>query len=258
MAYTIPHNIKPEHYAAWLKLDSTQRLLALEASWLKSWIKQLYGCHLAYVGVDPKPRFLNYSRTSHQYRLSLPWAYQVAEYEARMDGDAWPLDDESLDVVVLQHSLDVSSQPQRLIKEASRCLVPNGYLIVVGFNPYSFWGGWRWLRTFSSKLPWISRPVPVSRLKDWLILLDLKVEQVFNCAHLWPIKVGPEHLMQRVDRVLAGINWLPANAYLIVARKTVAGLTPIRMQQKPLIKNNFAMPVAAAEVLEPIKMGVRK
>lgn len=258
MAHTIPHNIKPEQFSAWLRLDSTQRLLALEANWLKSWIKQLYGCHLAYVGIDPQPRFLNDSRTSHQFRLSLPWAYQVSEYDAQIEEDAWPLADESLDVIILQHSLDMSSHPQRLVKEASRCLVPNGYLIVVGFNPYSFWGGWRWLRTFSSKLPWITRPVSVGRLSDWLTLLDLKVEQVFNCAHLWPAKIGPEHLIRRVDRVLAGTDWLPANAYLMVARKTVAGLTPIRMQQKPLMKNNFSMPIAAAGMLEPIEMRVKK
>lgn len=254
MANKIPQEIKPKHYSDWLNDASTKRLLALETEWLKSWLKQLYGCHLSYSGIDPSPRFLNYSRTQHQFRLGLPWAYQVTNCDARIEEAAWPLPSESTDVIVLQHALDLSTQPQKLIKEASRCLVPNGYLLVVGFNPYSLWGGGRLLNTFSSKLPWLSRPVSIKRLQDWLSLVDLKVEQVFNCAHTWPLLLGSSELTQRVDNVLAGTAWLPASVYLLVARKTVAGLTPIRMQRRHSIKESFGIPVAASSMQQTIDM----
>lgn len=258
MADKIPQLIKPAQYSKWLEKESTQRLLALEASWLKSWLQQLYGCHLAYAGIDSTPRFLNYSRTLHQFRLGLPWSMNVADCDARINDDAWPLAEQSVDVVVLQHALDMSAKPQQLIKEASRCLVPNGYLIVLGFNPNSIWGGWRWLQTFSSKLPWLTRPVSIKRLKDWLSLVDLKVEQEFNAAHVWPLRIGSEDLSRRIDRVLAGTRWLPANAYLVVARKTVAGLTPIRMHRRQTMAESFGVPVAASSMHEPIDMSMNE
>lgn len=240
------HRIKAEQYAAWLTQPATRRLLSLEAGWFRPWLMELHGCHLVYAGIDPEPRFLRSSRTQHRFCLGLPWSEGVADSAARIQDDAWPLPDASVDVVVLQHSLDMSHRPHQLIREASRCLVPNGYLLVSGFNPYSIWGAVRWLRTFSSDLPWISRPVAPARLHDWLTLLDLRVEQTFYCAHLWPALFGPETLSRRIDRVLAGNVWLPANAYLMVARKTVAGMTPIRPRRWVRNDNSFGIPVVAA------------
>lgn len=246
------NRIKPENLSQWLQQPSTRRLLALEAGWLRDWVCQLHGCHLLYVGVDPEPRFLKRSRTQHQFRFGISWSEGVTQDQAHIQDDAWPLADESVDVVVLQHSLDLSSRPHQLIREAVRCLVPNGYLIVAGFNPLSLWGGARWLRSFSTDLPWVSNPVAPSRLTDWLTLLDMRVEQRFHCAHLWPVSLGSERLNRRIDRVMAGNQLLPSNAYVIVARKTVAGMTPIRPRRWQLSDAAFGLPLATASRM-PIK-----
>lgn len=253
----MPHsslsNIKPENYAQWLKKPTTERLLAIEASWLRAWVQQLYGFQLAYTGIDHDPKFLNHSRTQHCFKLGFDWGGGEISRDAVIEEDAWPIADESLDVVILQHSLDFSRQPHHLLREACRTVVPSGYVLIVGFNPISLWGGWRWLRTFSAQLPWITRPLASSRLIDWLTLLDLKVEQVFHCAHLWPLTLGTDSLSRRVDRVMAGTSWLPANAYLIVARKTVTGITPIRLKKRMRYNFSFGLPVTAA-VQRPIEL----
>ncbi|QQD21420.1 methyltransferase domain-containing protein [Oceanospirillaceae bacterium ASx5O] len=238
--------IKPEEFQRWLQQPATQRLLALQAGWLRDRVAGLHGCHLLYCGIDPQPRFLQRARIRHSFRLGLPWSAGCAEVDARIQDDAWPLPDESVDVVILQHSLDLSRRPHQLIREAVRCLVPEGYLLITGFNPYSPWGGWRWLRNFSTRLPWVSRPVAPARLQDWLTLLDLRLEEQFPCAHWWPLSAGSEQLSRRVDRVLAGSQLLPAACYLMVARKTVAGVTPIRPRRWYFSEHPFAMPVPAA------------
>lgn len=243
--------IKPEVYQQWLNKQATQRLLALEAGWLRNWVNQLYGYHLAYCGIDTTPHFLKYSKTRHTFRFGFKWSEQIVPCDALVEEGQWPLADEAVDVVILQHSLDMSRSPHQLLKEASRSLGAGGYLIIVGFNPYSLFGAMRWLKSFSSKLPWLMRPLSKQRVTDWLQLLDMHVEHTSDCAHLWPIYMGTETLSRQVDRVLVGTSWLPANAYLLVARKTIAGMTPICQNKKTYRQPSFGMPVAAATTVQP-------
>ena len=244
--------IKPETYQQWLARRDTRRLLALESGWLRDWVSQLHGHHLLYAGIDDVPRFLQRSRLAHTFCMGLPWQRDAVQRDAWMASGDWPLADNSVDVVVLQHVLDMSTHPHQIIREASRVIVPNGYLIVTGFNPYSLWGGVRWLRTFSTRLPWVANPVSERRLQDWLTLLDFRTEAESAVAHTWPVTLGSERISRRIDRVLAGSRLLPASAYLHVARKTVAGMTPIR-PRRWLLNESFAQPAFSRTGLTPLR-----
>jgi SAM-dependent methyltransferase len=239
------NRIDRHHYVDWLQKPSAQRLLALEAGWLGDWLAQLDGEQLLYAGADPSPRFLRHSPMSHRFTTALPWQPLEQPAAMRMNPDAWPLMDQFLDLVVLQHTLDMSRRPHQLVREASRCLVSSGYLIIVGFNPWSLWGAQRWLRTFSSELPWLSNTVSAGRLCDWLTLLDFRIECVQNMAHVWPIKMVNEGLSRRIDRVLMGRRWLPGSTYMLVARKTIAGVTRIRTRRWRVADNGFTIPAPA-------------
>ena len=83
------------------------------------------------------------------------------------------------------------------------------------------------------------------RLQDWRTLLDLRVEYLQHIEHLWPIKLVSEQLSRRFDRVLANRNQFPGNGYLLVARKTIAGITPIRERRWLSSGRGFAVPAAA-------------
>ncbi|MAE35422.1 MAG: hypothetical protein CMH97_09325 [Oceanospirillaceae bacterium] len=244
------HRIKTQVQKRWLSRKDTQRLMALEGSWLEERVSHLRGRHLLYAGVDTDPKFLSRSRADHTFRVGMPWQKGLVECQARIDNTHWPFPNETLDVVVLQHALDMTNRPHQLVREATRTLVSGGYLVVVGFNPYSAWGGARWLRTMSTELPWVSNPVAPLRLSDWLMLLDFRVENVTTAAHLWPIKIGSEALSRRVDRVLAGNRIFAGNVYILVARKTVAGMTTIRSERKVRreSKLGFAIPATRKPV----------
>lgn len=239
--------IKSEVYREWSDSCQAQRLLALEAGWLRDALAGLHGTHLLYAGIDSTPRFLQRIRLSHPFRMGLPWQRDL-ECDARMNDDAWPLPNESVDVVVMQHGLDLSARPHQMVREATRVLVPSGYLVVVGFSPISIFGALRMSMAFSTHLPWVVNSVSASRLRDWLTLLDFRIESVVPVAHLWPLKFAPEGVSRRMDRVLAGTRWLPANAYVMVARKTIAGMTPIRPRRWQLPDAGFGMAVPAARM----------
>ncbi|WP_320821368.1 class I SAM-dependent methyltransferase [Thalassolituus sp.] len=244
------NRIKVETQQSWLQRNDTQRLLALEGGWIADWICQLHGHQLAYAGVDDHPRFMREARMQHCFRLGLPWQRGLVDVQAQIQDAHWPLADETVDAVILQHTLDMTSRPHQMIREATRSIVPSGYLIVVGFNPQSWWGALRWVRTFSAELPWVANPVAPKRLVDWLTLLDFRIESVTPVAHSWPFKLFSESVSRRIDRVMAGANFPSGNVYVLVARKTQAGMTTIRPRRRAAPEPRFGFAVPAARVSE--------
>ena len=51
-----------------------------------------------------------------------------------------PFDASSLDLVVLPHALELARDPHLALREVERVLVPEGRVVIVGFNPASLWG----------------------------------------------------------------------------------------------------------------------
>lgn len=248
------NKIKPDVYLNWTQRVSTRRLMALESGWLRDAISPFRGLHMAYAGVDLQPRFLRSGRCHHSFRLGFQWQKGVVDAQTLCKDSHWPLADEGVDLVVLQHALDMSRRPHQLIREACRTLVPNGYLVVVGLNPLSWWGGLRLCSTFSSDLPWVANPVTPARLQDWLMLLDFRVEYIEHIAHVWPLKVASERVSRRIDRILANKGKVPGNAYIMVARKTVAGMTAIREKRWRRTPAGFTMPAPAVRQPEMLQL----
>jgi SAM-dependent methyltransferase len=53
--------------------------------------------------------------------------------------EALPFASSSLDLIVMPHTLEMAADPHLALAEATRCLVPDGRLVIVGFNPMSLW-----------------------------------------------------------------------------------------------------------------------
>jgi len=236
--------VKSDSYDQWVSTRSARRLLALEAGWLREAVSGFHGQHLLYTGIDDTPRFLKRSQLRHPFQLGMPWQ-KNHPCAARVRDDAWPLADASIDVVVMQHGLDMSAHPHQMVREAARVLMPYGYLVIVGFSPLSVFGVWRRLNLFSSRLPWIVNCVSSDRLRDWLMLLDFRIEHVTPILHWWPMRWVSEGSSRRMDRVLYGQRWMPANGYLLVARKTQAGMTAISPPRWSLLPTSLGVPAPA-------------
>jgi SAM-dependent methyltransferase len=130
--------------------------------------------------------------------------------------------------------LEFSRNPHQTLREAERVLVPEGYLILTGFNPISAWGVKRVINK-DVNYPWHGHFFTLSRIKDWLALLGLEfVSGSMNC---YEPPINDVKWLKRfafMDKM--GDKWWPmmGGLYFIVAKKRVVNMTLL----KPNWKNN--------------------
>lgn len=149
------------------------------------------------------------------------------------EADALPLDERSVDVALLPHTLDFCDDPHPVLREVSRVLRPDGHVVILGFNAMSLWGVRRMIARRPRTAPWSGHFFRLPRVKDWLALLD------FECTHGSMLYYRPplrrETMMERLYFLeKAGDRWWPmmAAVYLIVAKKRVFGMTPLPITWK--------------------------
>ena len=136
--------------------------------------------------------------------------------------EALPFSDASLDLLVLPHTLELSYDPHATLREVERVLVPEGRVVICGFNPNSLWGVSKSCkRNFSEVGDFIGQ----RRLRDWLQLLSFEVESTsFGC---YRPDVKTQRWLQRLDWMdQAGVRWWPilGAVYGMVAVKRVQGM----------------------------------
>jgi len=146
----------------------------------------------------------------------------------RCDSVQLPFASSSTDLVVLPHVLEFSPNPHDTLREAERILLPEGHLVLSGFNPLSLWGARR-LMDHDREYPWQGKFIHLLRLKDWLALLGFEVMGGRMGCYAPPVRT--EAWLKRSQFMDgAGDRWWPmlGGVYFLVARKRVAGMRLIR------------------------------
>lgn len=152
------------------------------------------------------------------------------------DDDFLPFAEMSLDLLLLPHRLEFSERPHQTLREAARVMMPDGHLLISGFNPLSTWGARSALNKSCSNqnaYPWNGNFIGLARLKDWLALLGFEVVSVQTCCHIPPFTQLSWHkrfafmdsVAERYCNMLGGV-------YFIVAKKRVVGMTAIKPNWK--------------------------
>ena len=214
-----------ERFGDWLTGIPGSLLLEQELDCLEQLLGDLFGYYLLQLGYPAgRPGLLVGSRIRHHLILD-PLATSP---EAHLIGDParLPVASDSVDVVLLQHGLDFAAQPHQVLREAERVLIPEGRLLLLGFDPWGLWGLWRRLRRPFGRLPWDAGEISQRRVRDWLSLLGFDIESSRSLMARPPL--SSHRLMQRLA-FLERLGWpLLGNVYLIQAVKRVSTLTPIK------------------------------
>ena len=205
-------------------------ILDAEIAQLNRTLPDLFGYYLLQVGRLADADLLAMSRVMHRIVVEIDDEAQCIGYPTiRGSSTMLPVDSDSVDVVLMPHILEFETRPHEALREAFRVLVPEGTLIITGFNPWSFMGAWRLFRGSRGGVPWSGHFLGLNRLKDWLAVLGFDVRHPRMCFFKPPFH--NERLLKRLDFLeVAGGRALPyfAGAYLIVAVKRITTLTPIR------------------------------
>lgn len=138
-----------------------------------------------------------------------------------------PFASQSMDLVVLPHVLEFSPDPHQVLREVERVLIPEGQVIICGFNPTSLWGARQVLRRVGGTafLPRTEELISMPRLKDWLKLLNMTASQShFGCYA--PACRTEKWLERYAFMDNAGPRWWPylGGVYIVQAIKRVKGM----------------------------------
>src|SRR4051795_5691927 len=211
---------------AWWSESLGRALLAAESELLGEALEDVFGWELLQIGAWGDTReLLAGSRTRRQTIVAAPGFPGGADIIGRPS--QLPVNSDSMDAVLLPHTLEFASDPYAIVREVDRVLTGEGQLLVLRFAPWSPWG----LRARLSRVgfpPAMRRVLSEKRVRDWLVLLGYEVvaSQHYLFANPWGSGSLPGEGTGRYLR--RGLNPFPAGAYLLKARKRVYTLTPIR------------------------------
>ncbi|GAA5141631.1 class I SAM-dependent methyltransferase [Thalassotalea piscium] len=220
---------QPHYPKSWKNLPNGELILDNIDQALAPWWPKFFGYHLLKIGALSGSVDTSLSSIKHQ--MVLAEAKHKADITA--DIDDLPLLEHSIDVCVLSHALEFSVDPHHVIREANRVLIPNGYLVITGFNPFSLVGLNKLMPYRREVTPWSERFFSPMRVKDWLHLMGYEILDDQRCLHSTLVGSISQGIVARNWRKFAE-HYLPnlGSVYVIVAKKRVLPLTPIKPKWK--------------------------
>src|ERR1043165_2262885 len=206
--------------SGWLSTPQGAYVLGWELAQFDSAVEDVFGFRAVQIGL-PEVDFLRQNRIPFRFSLALEPGASLAAAPFKL-----PLASQSVDLVVLPHVLEGHEHPHEVLRETERVLMPEGQVVISGFNTLSLWH-LRQVMPFMEKhvAPWDARFIGLLRLRDWLRVLGFELNGgKFGCY------VPPVRQKRWLDRLAfmekAGARWWPIAGALYVVRavKRVHGM----------------------------------
>lgn len=236
----------------WYQRPFGQLLASAEKAELDRILPNLFGYHLLQVGVG-EPGLLSSSRILHRVTMTIDedslgedrlqdsgtlnsktTGSTMTDSRIRGCPESMPVAPDSVDALLLNHALECTADPHQVLRESERILLPEGNIVILGFNPISLWGISRLLHFRSKKVPWSCRILTIRRIKDWLALLGFEVTFSRQFFFRPPVQhQGVISRLQFLERWGARLWPILGSVYVLTARKKVSTLTPIKPRWRP-------------------------
>jgi len=218
-----------EHKAAledWLQTPLGRALLKRESRLVEEACDGIFGVEFVQIGLWGEGReLLRHARTQRTTLLA-----GDSEGQPDVVGQPYclPLQSDSVDAVLLPHTLDFCDRPHDVLREVDRVLRADGRIVILGFKTGGLWGLRRQLPG-GDYPPGLQSHIPDRQLSDWLRLLNMRIQAVERYFFQWPRRGnrGSKAFMTWERR---GQRWWPelAACYMLTAQKRVYTLTPVK------------------------------
>ncbi len=211
----------------WQSVQPGLRVTEAERDVLSGMVSDLFGYQLLQLG--PLGRDMDHlANCPIRQKILVSYADEEPQPELLVaHPQHLPVASDSVDAVILPHTLDFSPDPHQVLREVERVLIPHGRMIIVGFNPFSLWGAWHLFGRRRGNVPWCGHFLSYPRLNDWLTLMGFDVERMDVMEFRPPTRSLRLEAIERLGRrfwpMLAGV-------YTVRAVKRVSRVTPIRQQ----------------------------
>jgi len=185
---------------------------------LAPWLEGIFGYHAVQLGhLPPSISLLDASRINHQI---------VADYSSEGQvsclPEALPFAADSVDLLIVAHCFEYSSDPHAILREIERVLVPEGRVVIIGIDPWTLWGAWQMVKR---------TPYPLytqGRVKDWLEVLGFEYQR---SQLLGMLNLRLPNSLAQSTKTAQLANLLSANiagGYIMLAQKRITTITPMR------------------------------
>ena len=124
-------------HTAWLESPLGRYLLVKEQALFDHALQNIFGFNALQIGFTDVNLLEN---------CRIPYKFQISDFAENAGGQITALSHQlpilanSIDLVLLPHTLDFSEDPHHTLTETERVLVGEGHVVIAGFNPISTWG----------------------------------------------------------------------------------------------------------------------
>lgn len=197
-------------------------------------LDKVFGYYLVQLGMTCEADLTQNCRVSHKVftDVALPkdtFPEQIQEF-VLADLNYLPFKDDSIDAVVMPHTLESVSDPYHLLRQVDKILVPEGHILITGFNPF----GCQIIRQkVGENRQSFNRAnlVKESRVVDWLNVLGYEIQKIsfssLSCVTKDVETYQPSRFLLSLEHWMDKVGLDLGNVYCVLARKKVGSPTPV-------------------------------
>jgi len=215
---------------AWFREMPGLMILNEEKAVLDRILKTMRGNDLLQVSGSSDGRLISQARVLRSFFVDNYCHGQNTRLFIQADFHCLPVQTESMDIVLLMHTLECSKTPEAVLEEAYRVLRPNGQLIIFGVNRWSLWQLSR-LWTRRKLFPDIKKYHSVAKIERLLHENDFEImQQQTMCFRPLFKNKALAHTFLFLEAL--GQFFMPycGGIYMIHVTKNIPGMTPLVAQ----------------------------